>query len=897
MRRLHLWIFIFSCIFIPTLVSAQWYKTGSLAGWKCTFSWSTFINSWETLSPPKEEGAYVFCAREISYFNPFSGMVIAECTGNGCAGQYYINNYPFIYRYDLYKYRNPDGSPNQNVAFANIKKSEVYYYDTTDPYCVSTEFDPLYNGWWTNVELFVRGKCGDLTSGCTNESEYSSYKLVTNGMESFDTTFEDNAGNKSTVMCTLSLSWGESPKIDRITPDVIIEDVTRQPSVTLYDLGKEITANPWYFYADPRELDIYITDPISESYNASWIKNWKAEITFVWDHRWSIPPRWVGCSKSENYPPYITNTLDDKKRVNLRCEALKKIWHYILHIEAYDWAGNETIIERDIFIAPNQEIIPRFVQEWYYQKKDLPWMYVRDDATKIFANATDYYRFIFSLSDKYENPIHTKPITDFKYTGKTLSLDTLWGGGSALEITNTIAPTLGGEGKIGDMIFKSYVGGEINQSFQMSIPWWNADYSNSWSQIVRFWTWLGIFFSPLFYAKWEFWGGDDSVVLWQEQSINLEAYMDFHGSWSEKIYPFIPWVGIGAGTSINFIDGLTPIPDGVFTFSNKKYIKTSRPSSNGYIPLDPMNYTSWDFSAILSSGSIGFTGELLKVTTENLWIKIIPLIQHILNGKALRYALTDVILEGGKLNSIYIFWLQQTDGKEEFVTKNLSIGAITWSILMNEIRSNVWTMTRGRTANDGLDTNGIRYIRGDYTLTAWTPTWETLIVIDGNVTIGGGAFNPNKKNIGIILLNEKNPLKGNIFIKPDVPFLAATIVAEGSIQSVNNAGSLFTVSNRNRTSTLEKQLVIYGNIATKNTIGGAVLGALGAQYLLADGEETTEFVLAMNQDLSFLRMRGKWYDDPNWTQTYNQGRDESVVVVSNTDTIRNPPIVLDRVIR
>ena len=88
----------------------------------------------------------MFCAREISYFNPFSGRVIAECTGNGCAGQYYIDNYPFIYWYDLYKYKNPDGSPNQNVAFDNIKKSDVYYYDTTDPYCVSTEFDPAYNG-------------------------------------------------------------------------------------------------------------------------------------------------------------------------------------------------------------------------------------------------------------------------------------------------------------------------------------------------------------------------------------------------------------------------------------------------------------------------------------------------------------------------------------------------------------------------------------------------------------------------------------------------------------------------------------------------------------------------------------------------------------------------------
>lgn len=89
---------------------------------------------------------------------------------------------------------------------------------------------------------------------------------------------------------------------------------------------------------------------------------------------------------------------------------------------------------------------------------------------------------------------------------------------------------------------------------------------------------------------------------------------------------------------------------------------------------------------------------------------------------------------------------------------------------------------------------------------------------DGNITFDGD-FNTDKKNIAIILINKNNPTLGNIFIKPDVQFIGATIYADGFIESVDYAGNPFVVSDENRTLTLNDQIVFVGGLYTHNTVG------------------------------------------------------------------------------
>lgn len=98
--------------------------------------------------------------------------------------------------------------------------------------------------------------------------------------------------------------------------------------------------------------------------------------------------------------------------------------------------------------------------------------------------------------------------------------------------------------------------------------------------------------------------------------------------------------------------------------------------------------------------------------------------------------------------------------------------------------------------------------------------WTTLVVMDGNVTISDN-FNTAKKNIGIILLHDKDLTKSNIYIYPNVGFIGATIYADGSIESTDMTGNIFTTSDKTRSDSLMNQIVFYGGIYSHNTIGGA----------------------------------------------------------------------------
>lgn len=93
-------------------------------------------------------------------------------------------------------------------------------------------------------------------------------------------------------------------------------------------------------------------------------------------------------------------------------------------------------------------------------------------------------------------------------------------------------------------------------------------------------------------------------------------------------------------------------------------------------------------------------------------------------------------------------------------------------------------------------------------------------------------------------------------------------------------------SSTTRTSALQEQFVLYGNLFSKNTVGGAVRGDDG-QYVLPVGISGSSPVTldeAIRYDLSFLRMNNKGYD----LSPYNGGHRESVIFLMNMDFFQDP---------
>lgn len=128
--------------------------------------------------------------------------------------------------------------------------------------------------------------------------------------------------------------------------------------------------------------------------------------------------------------------------------------------------------------------------------------------------------------------------------------------------------------------------------------------------------------------------------------------------------------------------------------------------------------------------------------------------------------------------------------------------------------------------------------------------------------------------------------KANIFIKPNVKIVSAIIYADGSIESVDENGNKFLVPNAARSAVLKNQIVFYGALYTRNTVGGAVYSNTRKKYLLPSGAATDNFGEAVRYDLSFLRMKNTDHDKAP-LKDWNQKHTESVIILSDPTRLTN----------
>ncbi|QFR39051.1 hypothetical protein A9Q91_02340 [Candidatus Gracilibacteria bacterium 28_42_T64] len=115
---------------------------------------------------------------------------------------------------------------------------------------------------------------------------------------------------------------------------------------------------------------------------------------------------------------------------------------------------------------------------------------------------------------------------------------------------------------------------------------------------------------------------------------------------------------------------------------------------------------------------------------------------------------------------------------------------------------------------------------------------KTLIVKGGNVYINADIYNTSDVSLLVIIVKKDSTNKnngGNIYIDPKVTNIDAVLIADGSILSYNSSVGVLTASNSSHLSSLTKQLLIYGSISTKNTIGDDN-APYGSDGYIANGE-------------------------------------------------------------
>jgi len=126
--------------------------------------------------------------------------------------------------------------------------------------------------------------------------------------------------------------------------------------------------------------------------------------------------------------------------------------------------------------------------------------------------------------------------------------------------------------------------------------------------------------------------------------------------------------------------------------------------------------------------------------------------------------------------------------------------------------------------------------------------YDILIVKDGNVIIGDNL----PRNIGIIVLHdsfhpENDSEKGNIYVTPKVRNMYGFLYADGWLISVKNKNKQLFLSEKERNTLLQKQLVIYGNLFSKNTIGW------WKAWILPGNKKTSDSQKTLLYDLDYVR--------------------------------------------
>ncbi len=894
------------CTFLVTLylsidfVSANWLPTDTL----CTQYNATTINTW-SITVPKLEGIWQYCAKQELLENPYSGSTI---TFNGSA---YVIRYPNgVTTTEL-------NIPNQAQFLGKyVIKSKIYKFDKTPTNNCSSGDGILYFGslpastplvaytWgWTNQNIFWRVSCTDWTptsliktnswdiiniggynisgSNIYSGSQYMTwYSIlvsssidisqcvksfhdtnVSHGASSVILNLQDNAWNTNVNDCP----YNHTVLKDASPPIVTVKDE--------YWLGLDDITDPWFqsgtrLATDSTQFRVTIQDDVYWWSAVSGIKNYSATVYQTNDYLWNTIPNVSICNVPITTFPELVDPTNAYNVANIRmfdiiCNSspsFRKTWTYHIDVRAEDHAGNIVNFQNIMIVYPHPDI------------------HIVNNPTipipgPVNSDGIASHTFKAKILDKFDNPIYNHPVNNIIYTGSAnIYLNEIDQTGVAITVKNA-NPSFTSPTGILSVEIVSIAPGELSTGFGFNI--------NSWTDVdsYRNHSW-----SPINYGFW-----DDSEFRKFLRPYTSELLLD-----PIKI---ILWY-VHSGSLI-----ITPM-----NFAPSSYTVHNFSDSMGTIDPNMTLSSISEFSPLW----VLFTPEQIGSNILDFRIKTHPYASYNMNGiPILAYITPDAadiwstytnqMSSTGSVNRIYVIWNTQTKGKDNYVSTLSDISSISNIAVKNNIRKNAIIAVRNRIPDTAINTNpmivsGIKYIQWDYTITdteAISRNWETLIVIDGNITMETNMFNTGWKMAAIMVMkSDQNSDKWNLFIKPNVRFLSSLIYTDGSIESVNSSGNRFTSMSKDRSNQLSNQLVLKWLFISRNTIGWAVLwsitsGAWGKKYTLPGNIWTDDLFTAASYDLSFLRSSNIGYD---WvTQPYNFNNDAFTVVIYDGKYLLTPP--------
>lgn len=533
----------------------------------------------------------------------------------------------------------------------------------------------------------------------------------------------------------------------------------------------------------------------------------------------------------------------------------------------------------------------------------VPWPATPTDA---YANASDNNLYMIHISDSLGNPVYNWNLYDFQLSGTGIYLDSVnktWSSAIWVDAGNgyTYWPQTVQTDINGNVFFRllSYTPWQYTEQFTYKYYQPKIDISNNRVEDTS-----SLFTSNFPLVSLAQTGQflhilTGAIDLYTNNRIDLgtsnNVCLDFYTTTSTTTNTLTGF------TVSNFLESITSLsPSGTIPSPDFHVTQTG-----SY--LSTISFSSKYPTPSYLSGAVGvFTPEQIgALFTGSLSIETWPYITMTFGDpiQTTKYYITasksdygsGIIFGTGRLNRIYIEWLRSTIGKDGYVDAGGSATSSNSADTRNAVHKNVATLIRNRLVWWWI-INRVKYLTGNVNstdLTDITP-WDTLIIKGWDLTIGDSSFNvsaattslkeiPHK---GIIVLQDDNGVGGNIYIKPDVHFIGATLFADESIQSVNDAGALFSKSNSDRTFLLNKQLIIYGGIFSKNTVGGAVRADSNGNYVLPWKNTTSSLDEAVQYDLAFLRMDNLGFNSAN--SFMSQGHDEYVVILTDPRNLSSP---------
>lgn len=531
-------------------------------------------------------------------------------------------------------------------------------------------------------------------------------------------------------------------------------------------------------------------------------------------------------------------------------------------------------------------------------------------ATRIptYANAIDAQYYKINVFDKYDNPIYDWKFYNFWLTQTGIYLDQVNKTGPSALFVDTVGGILSNSWQTattdmnGSLKFwiLSYTPGEFLEQFQFLYKKWDRWKNETWGMYGYAFPDM-IFNSNIWTYNHIFTG---AIELHTTNRIDLGTSNDIRLGFfatSSMPNPSLTLFKVN-----NFLESIQSLDPDNFTIT-----------STGSYPHFLSFSSFYPHPRYLTGSESFFTPEQKgTIFSKNLEIITYPYITLTFRWQTTQYYASNaedmfgswLLYTTGWLNRIFIEWMTSMVGKNGYVATKDSLN-LNSANTRNAIYKNVALLLRNRELLAWWwIINRVKYLVWDIDSTTLLDMdqWDTLIIKGWNFTIGdnyndltrtypslelrnyyfnsGSLWLDTVAHKGIIVLKDENGIGGNIYIKPDVRFIWASLFADESIESVKYSWNTFSSSNSARTVQLDKQLVIYGSVFSKNTVGGAVRANNNGWYVLPWNNTTISLDEAVRYDLAFLRMSNAWHDTAS---SMNRNHNEYVVILVDPRNISN----------